>query len=276
MGWLGLSRSPSEEHMEPNNAQQEPITEGAESSATLEQAANAAPAQSPPVQTTEPPPPAPTAPAVNPEIESLKAQLAEQRALMTQMLQARDKPQAPAPAPEVDVQQWIKDNVADNSQALFAEFANVLEKQYARKFASRDEYATTQQTAAEMAARYAEQQAQDNLKARNVPESDIAEVRKRIWEKAQANPGKQLWDSAEQAYKETLADLLLDRQYANADKAKAAKDAVKQRQQAQVQPQPQAPAGTGKPKLDYKALKKQMGRPLTVAELMEAHERARA
>ncbi len=254
--------------------------EGAENSATPEQAdtQESAPEETPQAQASEPAPLAPALPPANDEVAQLRAQLAEQRELMAQYMRGQQAPASvPPPEPELDIEKFVSDHFQGESAAAMAKVLKHMEQRIERRYARREELMQTAAQAQQVAVSYQEQQAQNSLRSRGVPDADIQEVARRVNERANKHRGQQLWTSADNAYKETLADLLLERQYAQADKAAAARAAVQARQQKAVVPVSNAaPTGNGKVKIDVREIRKQAGRKLSTAELLDAMEKAGA
>lgn len=253
--------------------------ESAESNATPEQAATQEPTQeeTPQAQQNEPAPLAPAPAPMNDEVAQLRAQLAEQRELMAQLMNQRQQLPPPQQEAEPDIEKYILDNFQGESAQAMAKIFKNMEQRIARQYARREELQQTAMQTQQVAVSYQEQQAQNALRSRGVPDADIQEIAKRVNERASKHRGQQLWTSAENAYKETLADLMIERQFAQADKAQQARQAVQARQAKQFVPASNvAPAGTGKVKIDVREIRKQAGRRLSTAELLEAVEKAGA
>lgn len=225
---------------------------------------------------TDPTPPAPT---IDPRIAALEAQVARAEEREKEYLRVMERlapqPAATAAEPEVDIKKWIAENVQGDSAKILEQFADLMERKHAR-FATKDDVRQTTETTQQMAAQHEEQQAQDALRKRGVPDADIAEAKKRVWEAASKSPNVRLWRSAEAAYREMLGEIATERQYAQADKAQAAKQAVKDRQAKQITPTNALPAGEGKVKLDLKELRKKVGRPLRTEEVLAALDAQKA
>lgn len=252
-----------------------PVVIDGENSDTPEPDATADANDTPDAQT-DPTPPAPT---TDPRMADLEARLARAEEREKEYLRVMERlapqQQAPAAEQEIDIKKWIAENTEGATATVLAQFADMIERKHAR-FATKDDIRHTAETTQQMAAQHEEQQAQETLRKRGWTDADIAEAKKRVWETAAKNPGKQLWRSAEAAYREMLGEITTERQFAQADKAQAAKQAVKDRQAKQITPTNAFPAGEGKIKLDLKELRKKAGRPLKTEEVLAALDAQKA
>lgn len=243
-------------------------------------------ADAPPVETEGSPAPAPE-PEPEPEVDrfaALEARLAaseERERKYLEMLERQQQPKPPQPQeePEPDIEALIREHTAEderglNTRTFLTKLTAAIEKRVERKH--RREVEPMRLTTAQMAQQQEDQQVQAELRARKIPDADIAEAKKRIHDWAQKHPNQYNpdWPNAKIAYKDMLADIQQERLYGEADKAAAKKQNVAARQQRQVQPiQSEPPAGSGKVELDVKKWRsdfvKTHGRRPTTDELLQ-------
>lgn len=232
----------------------------------------------------EPPPPAPTPDisAVMAELNAMKAEIAESKqrladrdAIIAAIRESRETPTTTEPEPEIDYATAIDNDFDDKTAAALKRALAAIEQRVERRYAKREEVAQYAQTTNQMAASTAETAAQAAIKATyKASDADVAEVQKRIWDWAKANPGRQNpeWTSPQAAYKTVYLELAHERSLKAGDATDAKKKAVVARQQNQGIPtSTAAPTGNGKIKLDVNALRKKLGRRPTPEELDAAN-----
>lgn len=211
------------------------------------------------------------------EIDELREQMKALQAREERYLALLEKTgQSPAPASqpeqEVDVYKILEDTFEGETLAAMKGVVGALEKRYARA-ADVQQY---QQTTQSMALKNEESQTMAEFVSKGVPQTDVDEAHRRIYQWARENPGRQNpeWSSPRAAFRDVLNDIMIERNYAKADAAVARKAAVKQRQAKVATPAGVTPSGSGKVKVDVLELRKRLGRKPTTQELIEEAEKA--
>lgn len=231
----------------------------------------------PAAEADDPPVPAPTPAPEDDRFAALEARLAaseERERKYLEMLERSQQSKDTTPVePDIDPLALIDQHFEGATGDALRKVVAALESRYSKRFATRDDVAQYQTTTAQMAATQAEQQAQAALREKGVADADIKTVQDRIWTNFKRD-GRARYNSAEEAYRAELGELLLERQYAKGDSAAAAKQRVNERAAKTATPSPAAPSAQMAPKLDVRALRKEKGRRLSVLEIAEAAEGA--
>ena len=212
----------------------------------------------------------PSAPSETDELRKMVADMKEREERYLALLEKTNTPPPAQQEAEPDPMQILEDNFDGDTLVAMKAVVSSLEKRYARAA----DVASVQTTTHQMSIQREEEAAKAEFVSKGVPQADVDEAHRRIYDRFNKKGPNPEWPTPRAAYRDVLNEIMIERNYAKADKAVAAKQAVRERQAKTATPETVTPAGSGKVKVDVMELRKKYGRKLTTAELIAESEKA--